>query len=271
MNLLKNPNLTYTVSTINDGNMSYLRGDSNEALQNRRKFLGKWGLEIQDIVTTNLVHGTTVLKVTTKDKGNAILGSKNGLEADGLITNQPGVNLFILTADCHAIALFDPKNQAIGLIHAGWRGLDKGILPKAIKKITAEFGSDPKDLLAQFSPSIGPCCYKGLTNIHQKDDPRWQPYITQAPDGTYSLDLWSFAEDQLLAAGLTKNHLDNPRLCTYHNLSSKLQGSARTKYNGSSPKSAAGPYSGTYFSHRGAIAENLDHDYRFATVLGIKQ
>lgn len=60
----------------------------------------------------------------------------------------------------------------------------------------------------------------------------------------YRKDLWQQAEDQLINIGVLKENIENSRICTYENAE--------------------------YFSHRKADDEKLIHDYRFATVLGIK-
>jgi YfiH family protein len=63
-------------------------------------------------------------------------------------------------ADCAPIFLFDPVNNAIGLGHAGWRGTVEDLPGAMVRKMTAEFGSYPADLIAGIGPSIGRCCYE---------------------------------------------------------------------------------------------------------------
>ena len=63
-------------------------------------------------------------------------------------------------ADCTPIFLFDPINSAIGLGHAGWKGTVRDLPGALVRAMTAEFGSDPAELLAGIGPAIGPCCYE---------------------------------------------------------------------------------------------------------------
>lgn len=245
MLLEKYPELSLVTSAVSNGNMSFLRGNPRKALENRRRFLNSIGLDLEKIVCLYTQHVNSILKVDQRDLGKGARSLENALKVDGLITNQFGVNLFLLTADCLPIRFYDLQNKAIGLVHAGWKGIDNGIIVQAVKSMKKEFLSDPKDLVVEIGPSIGPCCYKGLPSLEQVNDSRWQPYIQKANDGTYGLDLWFFVETQLKDAGVLAENIDNPKICTYH--------------------------SGLYFSSRKFHAENLKDDYRFATVFGLRK
>src|SRR3989344_5905709 len=57
---------------------------------------------------------------------------KGYLGVDGLISKSKSF-ISIRTADCIPIFLFDNVNKTVASLHAGWRGLSKGIASKAIK------------------------------------------------------------------------------------------------------------------------------------------
>lgn len=80
-------------------------------------------------------------------------------EGDGLITSMPGLLLTVQTADCLPVLLVDMKKKLVGNLHAGWRGTLANITGTAIRMVV-EQGSDVKDLLLAFGPSIGSCCYE---------------------------------------------------------------------------------------------------------------
>jgi Multi-copper polyphenol oxidoreductase laccase len=44
-------------------------------------------------------------------------------EADGLMTDEPGILLGVMTADCIPVLVADPVHRAVAAFHAGWRGL----------------------------------------------------------------------------------------------------------------------------------------------------
>lgn len=53
-------------------------------------------------------------------------------EADAHYTNDKGLGLCIATADCIPVFLYNHQPRWICGIHAGWRGVEKKIVPKAI-------------------------------------------------------------------------------------------------------------------------------------------
>lgn len=243
MKLSDFPKIIIATSRISSGNMSFARGDESKVLKNREKFLNSCKVSSKSVVVMHTQHGNQIMNVGKKQLERGAYRIENAVKVDALITNETNINLFLLTADCLPISLYDSKNKAIGLIHAGWRGLDLGIINNTIKMMQAEFGTKPNNLLAYIGPSIGPCCYKNSLTFAQKDDPKWQPFILREND-SFCLDLWSFANNQLEEAGILSENIENPKICTYH--------------------------SGKYFSHHWAEDEKSSRNYRFATILGLK-
>lgn len=174
--------LVFLSSSIQDGNMSLIKGDSKKTLENRQKFFNKINVSLNCIAEVKQVHGNKIINISKIPK--------NLQEADGLMTNKPNIFLMIKAADCHQIAFYDPKSKAIALIHAGWKGLEKNIIQKTVKKFNANFGSKPEDILVKFGPAIGPCCYR--------------------------MDIWTQAIDQLKSFGVLSKNIDKPSICTYH-------------------------------------------------------
>lgn len=115
-------------------------------LNNRTSFLKEMGLDSKDLITPILEHGSIVKRVGKFDK--IVKG------CDGIVTDEKGVILSITVADCLPIFLFDPQGEAIGLIHAGWRGLSKGIIHNAVKLFLKEFNSCPEKMLAIIGPGL---------------------------------------------------------------------------------------------------------------------
>lgn len=161
----KYPNILFATSKASDGNMDFRYGDHQEVLTNRRRFLSSLGINLDSIITLRQQHGNQIVKVDKTYAGRGSQSDSSALEGDGLITNEKNIYLVIKAADCHQIALFDPKNSTIGLIHAGWKGLDMGIIKNAVKSMHDNFHTNPKDLVVELGPSIGPCCYKNLPNL----------------------------------------------------------------------------------------------------------
>ncbi len=80
--------------------------------------------------------------------------------ADALVTNRRDLCLGIYVADCCAVYLADPVTRAIGLVHAGKKGAELGIVPAAIGVMAREFGVAPATLVVQLSPCIRPPWYE---------------------------------------------------------------------------------------------------------------
>ena len=80
--------------------------------------------------------------------------------ADALITTLPEILLGIQVADCLSVLVADPSKRVIAAIHAGWRGLLKGVVPKTINLMQSNYSVNPKNCIAVIGPSICSCCYQ---------------------------------------------------------------------------------------------------------------
>jgi len=89
------------------------------------------------------------------DKVIKILKPEKPSVGDAVITNLRNYPVGIKTADCVPIALVGEK--WIGVIHAGWRGLRKGIIEKTVRLLNKE---GEKTLTAVVLPSAKSCCYE---------------------------------------------------------------------------------------------------------------
>ena len=65
-------------------------------------------------------------------------------EADGLITDEPGLCLTVFSADCVPVLLYDPVRGCAAAVHSGWRGTAQAIAARAAEQMvrtTAAAGS----------------------------------------------------------------------------------------------------------------------------------
>jgi YfiH family protein len=141
-------------------NLSLSRGDeAANVVENYRRIGNLLGFAPEDVVNARQTHSDIVLQVGRKDCQKLTTPGVSP-ECDGLITNEPGVALFVSTADCTPILLWDSKTGAVGAVHAGWRGTAADIAGKAVKAMTQAFGSDPQDIRAAIGPNLGVCCFE---------------------------------------------------------------------------------------------------------------
>ena len=190
--------------------------DPNAVLENYRRFCGAIGADVNAAVLSKQVHETTVRICTSEDAGKGLF-SERDYTADALITNVKGLPLTVFSADCGIILLYDPIRQAIGAVHAGWRGCAAGIVEKAVRTMESTYGSRPQDLLAAIGPSIGQCCFE--TDSDVPDAMRAalgadaEPYL-EYRGPKWHVDLAGLNRQWLLRSGLSPKQIDTCGLCT---------------------------------------------------------
>ena len=124
------------------------------------------------------VHGSAV--VTVGDD------PVEGIEADALVTAMAGRVLAIQTADCGPVALVS-REGPVGAVHAGWRGVEAGVLPAAVAALRSLGATDVE---AWLGPCIGPRAYEfGAVDLDRLVD-RFGANLRAVTDaGTPALDL----------------------------------------------------------------------------------
>lgn len=135
-------------------------------------------------------------------------------ETDGLITNVPGVLLTTVHADCLPVYFYDPIQQAIGLVHAGWRGTAAGIAGKAAQAMINTYGSDPQDIQAYIGPGISKCCFETGSEVYEQFKDAWQfaDEFAEPRGKKYYIDLKGLNQRQLKEIGVV--HIEINAHCT---------------------------------------------------------
>jgi len=137
--------------------------DFENVKENYTRLCNALSITTDDIVCSTQVHGTLIRVVTKVDCGG--LFKPNANQADGAITNTPGVALLVFTADCVPILLHDPIKKVVGAVHAGWRGTVANVVGAAVHKMKSEFQCSPADIKAAIGPCISKCCYETDTDV----------------------------------------------------------------------------------------------------------
>jgi polyphenol oxidase len=131
-------------------------GDSpSYVTENRARFFKALKRSVNSVFDVWQVHGSEV--VCSKHPRPLHQAHQ---KADAIITDNPGVTLFMRFADCVPVFLHDPKKKAVGLVHAGWQGTVKGVISRAVEVMDVQYGSNPSDIIAAIGPSIGPDHYE---------------------------------------------------------------------------------------------------------------
>lgn len=190
-----------------------------DVVENRRLFCQALGVEHKKIVTCQQVHGEKIVKVTGEMAGmGSVDYSSTVPDADGLITNVPGIPLMLFFADCTPILLVDPVEKAIGLAHGGWKGTVASIGSKTVAEMQKEYGCKPENMFAAIGPSIGPCCYEVGIEVVEKFKASfpgfWSQLVEAKANGKYNLNLWEANRLQLAEAGILPDRIDVAGVCT---------------------------------------------------------
>ena len=74
-------------------------------------------------------------------------------EHDGLVTDQRGLLLTVIAADCGVVLLADRGAGVVGACHSGWRGTVAGIVGETVRAMAA-LGASPSRTRAYVAPCI---------------------------------------------------------------------------------------------------------------------
>jgi YfiH family protein len=110
-------------------------------------------LDATDVALVDQVHGDAVLAIDAPTGPLATAGA-----ADAMYTVARGVALAVRVADCVPVVLATPR--AVGVAHAGWRGVAARIVPKTVAAMLAETGERPEEVVAAIGPHIGQAAFE---------------------------------------------------------------------------------------------------------------
>ncbi len=199
-----NQDLIINTSTFADGNMSLNWGEKLEVEKNRKRFLGKSGIKIEDCVYASLLGGTKINTVGREDKGKFI-------EGDALITTQKGVALFMVTGDCLPVAFFDPTKKILAMAHLGWKGVDLRLAEKVMKRLK-EVGANTEQVRVFIGPGVRKDTYikygEKLEFFKKNTGKAWKDFLVNMPDKKVGLDLVGYVIRQLVGAGVKEKNIN---------------------------------------------------------------
>ena len=191
--------------------------DPDHVRENYRRFFAAIGADGARLATANQVHGDKVRVVTAADWKQDPY-ERADYEADGLMTDAPGVVLLIYAADCIPVLLYDPSRRVAAAVHAGWRGTAAGIAATAVERMREVYDCRPEDILAAVGPGIGPCCFETHEDVPNAMmtgvSAAALSHIKALESGKFSLDLKGINASLLERAGLDPKHIAVCGECT---------------------------------------------------------
>lgn len=200
-------------------NLGFHVGDDAGAVRkNRTLYFNALGLPADSPVAGAQVHGDKLAVVDQTHRGRGSGSDEDALPGvDGLFTRCRGLPLSSYYADCVPLYLVDPKNRAVGLVHAGWKGTILRIGAKALQQMARTFGTRPEECLAAVGPSVGPCCYQvdqGVISGLRAGFPDWRRLTQPSGPGRWQLDLPAANRQVFIDAGLRPENISLAGLCT---------------------------------------------------------
>jgi len=198
------------------GVMSFNRHKRSEVAQNRRSFLSEMGLELDNCMGAELVHGDRVALVDASKRGGGAAGRDGRIpKTDALITAQPGLILTTTHADCAPIYFYSARRRAVGLAHAGWRGILAGLPCKVVEAMNTHFGCAPDELKIAIGPTICVEHYPvGLEVADPFKEHFGQEVLVRFVNRAH-LDLARAILHDLASAGVPASNVALPMACTY--------------------------------------------------------
>ena len=199
---------------------SGLRGDALDdpaaVLENHRR----WAAAMAPArpVWLDQVHGTRVVRVGAAD----INGADGPFHAaDASVTTEPGVACTVLVADCLPVLMAAPDGRAVGAAHAGWRGLQGGVVEACLAQLCLAARCRPDEVAVWLGACIGPDAFEvgdevrqAFIDVHPADSAHWRP--TGTP-GKWWADLPALARARLRRQGVQQ--VSGGHWCTHSDAS----------------------------------------------------
>jgi polyphenol oxidase len=205
------------VSTGRFASLNLGRGlgdDESAVTENLRRFFAALGLSAERAFEVNQVHGEVARFVSRADRPDGV----RVVEADALVALEPGLGVFVRTADCVPVLLAHPGSGAVAAVHAGWRGAVANIVPKTLTAAAARTQTAPAEWLAVIGPHIRVGAFEIGDEVALAMEAAAREGVSVvsrdyglAPHG----DLASLVHAQLRSLGIPANAIDDVGGCTH--------------------------------------------------------
>ena len=160
--------------------------------------------EPTDLRCARQVHGVAV--VTAQQ----CAGQGPLPEADAVVSEETGVRIAVVTADCLPILLAGDRGRVVAAIHAGWRGLAGGVISTCLAAMRERLEKSDR-VAAAIGPHIGKCCYEVDEPVLGAFEERFSEMLPsamrQTRPGHARLDLGLLAREALRAEGVESDRI----------------------------------------------------------------
>jgi polyphenol oxidase len=196
------------------GNLAlHVQDDAPQVMARRAALEATLGAPVQWL---NQVHGTQLVECS------GVKAIATAPTADASLTQSPDVALGILTADCLPVVIAAADGSAVAAAHAGWRGLQAGILNVTWAALRAKTARSA--IVAHLGPCIGQAQFEVGSEVFDafvSENRALAKYFAAAKPGKFLADLCGIAREQLRALGAPEVTgggwctVSDPRLASY--------------------------------------------------------
>ena len=148
-----------------------------------------------ELVRVKQVHGNRVVSADPE--------APAPVEADGIVSDRPGLLLGIVTADCAPVLLADPVARVVGAAHAGWRGALGGVLENTLEAMIA-LGARLADIRAAIGPTIAQRSYEVDDAFRAAFTDEDERFFAGGRPGHWQFDLPAYVARRLGTAGVER-------------------------------------------------------------------
>lgn len=173
-----------------------------DVAENRRRLTSALGLE--KVAWLEQVHGTDVLRIHGCVDDVAC--------ADASVTRDLDTACVVMTADCLPVLFCDRQGSVVAAAHAGWRGLQSGVLEATLESMAVE----PSQVMAWLGPAIGPDAFEVGPEVEEAFAQRLGDVsraFVAAQGDRRKADIYTLAQMVLSRAGV--ENISGGGACTY--------------------------------------------------------
>lgn len=179
------------------------REDPSDALANRQQLKEELKLK-NNPVWISQVHGTHAIQ--------ADACSDIHPEADVSYTRKPNISCTVLTADCLPLLVCNKAGTEVAAIHAGWKGLQAGVIESTYAKLI----SPPGESLVWLGPALGANAFEVRGDVRQlflAADPDAEQAFKTINAEQWLCDIYMLARQRLAKLGV--QNIYGGEHCTY--------------------------------------------------------
>jgi YfiH family protein len=170
------------------------------------------GVSVERVYYLSQVHGAVACVLGGDERPTEVLER----EGDALVSRAPSVACGVRTADCVPILVGDRRSGAVAAIHAGWRGVVRGVVEAGVAKLR-EVAGDEGDLVAAIGPHIRVQAFEVSEDVAQEIQAACPVSVVVAPASGDKphVSLIRAVQGKLAALGLDATRVDDTGGCTH--------------------------------------------------------